>query len=173
MSMRWMTLFAVGFFALLVEAQINPARAKYVDIQVSPARPWTDALLDLQPGDVIKITARSTASPDASSRTPVCDPGKPVEEGGKHASLPLPSATPGALIAKLHGENDTPILVGASRELHIDKPSHLLLGMNLSAIPTCYGGFAVRIERIPAGKSAITARDANNETGVDTTPKGV
>lgn len=131
-----------------VQAQA-PAPAKEVTIQISAAHPWVDAGLDLHAGDVVKISATQALS-TASACNPAGLGGAPPDQG----TLPLPSAAPGSLIARLHGDNSTPVLVGAQRELKIEDASHVKLGMNFSGKPTCDGAIAVKIEKTAAESAA-------------------
>lgn len=102
-------------------------------VSVSTTQAWTDTKLDLQPGDQLTITATNEKS---------CNP--QGVSGGKASSLPLASATPGALIAKLQ-ENATPQLVGNSAELKADAAGHLYLGVNGTSV--CSGSFSVSIHQ--------------------------
>lgn len=68
--------------------------------------------------------------------------------------MPLPDASVGALIARLHAHGAVPVLVGSSREFHIAEPSHLTLGMNFSGTALCQGTIAVTVRVIPAASSS-------------------
>lgn len=128
--------------ALRIHAQ-SSAEPHDLTIQVSPAQAWTDTGLDLQPGDTVKISAIiSSASSEADACVPAGRSGA-AEEG----KLPLPSAPPGALIARLHGEGSVPVLVGAERDLKIEEASHLFLGMNSSGKSVCHGKIDVKIQK--------------------------
>jgi hypothetical protein len=106
---------------------------------------WTDTGLDLQSGDVVEIFA--SAAPSSVCDGTACDPNG-VNSTVSKGDLPLSSATPGALIARLHAQGAA-LLVGASRELHIDGPSHLLLRMNMGSTVPCEGALSVKVHRIP------------------------
>src|SRR5581483_3198130 len=121
-------------------------------MQVSPAQPWTDTGLDLQTGDMIKITA-SAASTAPSS----CQPAGAAGSAANSGRLPLPTAPAGALIARPPGEGSVPVLVGGGRELSGEEPSHLFLGMNFPGTPACQGVIAVEIHK--------TANTASGEAG--------
>jgi len=119
--------------------------------QVSAGQAWTDTGLDLQPGDIVKISATSLADDSGTGATP-CDPAG-VSGAGGQANLPLTSANPGALIARLHAHGASPLLVGAGREVRVEEASHLFLGMNSSDVPVCRGGLAVKVQRIPGSEA--------------------
>jgi len=140
-------------------AQVT-STAKDFTVQVSTAQPWTDSGLDLQTGDVLEISAAASSEKQAVSGVPACD-AKGVTGAAQTADLPLPSAPPGALIARLHMQGTYPVLVGASTELHIEEPSHLMLGMNMSGTPLCHGALAVKLHVIPAGSSATTSQQTS------------
>ena len=142
------------FFAPFLGAQVTTT-AKSITVQVTTTEAWTDSGLDLQSGDSVEISAAEPKP--ASSGLPACSP-KGVAGGSDTASLPLPSAAPGALIARLHAQGAAPVLVGASTNLHIEEASHLFLGMNISGTVPCQGELAVTLRVVPAGTSAADAQ---------------
>src|ERR1700757_4271941 len=76
--------------------------------RITPSTAWTDTGFNLQPGDTVNITAVPASS---DSHAKPCDPaGLGGGSSVSTASLPVPEAGPGALIAKLEG-NASPILV--------------------------------------------------------------
>jgi hypothetical protein len=116
-------------------------------VQVSPAQAWTDTGLDLQAGEVISITASAGPSTSATQGLPACDPAGITNSSAGSGALPLTSAAPGALIARLHAQGAAPLLVGASNDLQIQESSHLYLGLNLSGDPPCQGSITVKVHR--------------------------
>lgn len=121
--------------------------------QVLPAQPWVDTGIDLQSGDVVKISATPIPPGQNVPGLPLCNPAGIATTGSSDA-LPLPTAPPGALIARLHGNAAPPVPVGASTELRLEAPSRLFLGMNWSATAACQGGFAINLQKIPGASSA-------------------
>jgi hypothetical protein len=77
----------------------------------------------------------------------------------------MPSAPAGTLIARLHVQGAAPILVGPSNTLHIEEPSHLLLGLNLPGSPPCQASLMVKVHRIPAGSKATSNTDSQKSRG--------
>jgi len=131
--------------ALAVAAQLaaqSTAGSKDITIQVSPAQAWVDTGLDLQAGDVVKISASQTSSAPSA-----CNPGGLPGGANDSGVLPMPGAAAGALIARLHGVNSVPVVVGAERELQIAEASHLFLGMNVSGKAVCQGDIPVKIHK--------------------------
>jgi hypothetical protein len=133
--------------------------AQAITVQVTTAQPWADSGFDLQPGDVVEISA-AVSSDRAASGAPACDPKGVPSAGSTAANLPLPTAPVGALIARLHSQGAAPLLVGASNQLHVAEASHLSLGMNISGTAPCQGVLAVKVHVIPAGSSASSTKDA-------------
>src|SRR5215472_6648601 len=128
--MRRVTLlpFTLAFVSQLTAQSGSSPRQ--LSFHLSPTPAWTDTGLTLQAGDAVMISAASSGSPQSG-----CDPAG-TGSGGNTASLPVPDAHPGALIARL--EVDTPaMLIGAQREINIDKAAHLFLGLNGPAAPAC------------------------------------
>ena len=105
-------------------------------ISVPTTQPWTDAGIDLKAGDVVNLSV-ATGSESGS-----CNP---VGEGEPSAKLPVPSAAPGALIAKLSAEDPAPVLVGAIKLVPVTQPGHLFLGVNASGNAPCKGAFNVKV----------------------------
>ena len=151
---KWM-VFASLVLSVRFVAQTNSSSP--LEFHIAPAAGWTDTGLDLQSGDVVKITAEPSISSEkqTDSGLPACSPAG-VNNVSK-PDLPLPSAPAGALIARLHSQGATAILVGSSSDLKIVEASHLFLGMNTSAKPSCQGGFAVKVEK-------VSAETANGQT---------
>jgi LssY-like putative type I secretion system component LssY len=102
------------------------------NLVVSSNHAWTDSNLDLRQGDVMQITAD-------------------VKGACKPASLPVSTALPGPLIAKIG--DGTPFLIGSQKTLNIDQPGHLFLGLNASGKPSCGGDIEVRLQltTVPVG----------------------
>jgi LssY-like putative type I secretion system component LssY len=116
-------------------AAIAPAAGNDYSFDVSTTQPWTDTGVDLQTGDVLNITAGSSKK---------CDPLS--VSGGSTEGLPVASALPGALIAKLQAQG-VPIPVGSSKEVNVDAAGHLFLGINAGDNPPCKRSFAVKVHR--------------------------
>jgi LssY C-terminus len=165
-----MSRLSVLSFAFLISSALylsaQSTSASPLEFQVTAAQAWTDTGLDLQSGDVVKISATSSISaerPTASS-APVCDPAG-LSSAASSGSLPLPSAAPGALIARLHGQGSAPVLIGATNELRIQEQSHLFLGMNISGTPPCQGGFTVTVQKNSAGATQSREEQLKSQLG--------
>lgn len=141
-------LLALATLASQVAAQSSPATNE-ITIRLSSAKPSVDTGLDLHSGDLVKITA-SPASPASSA----CNPAGLTPASAATDALPLPAAPSGALIARLHGQGSTPVLIGSEHELKIEEASHLLLGMNFSGKPSCDGDMVVTVLKTPADSAA-------------------
>jgi LssY C-terminus len=128
-----MVPFALGL-AIQGVAPSNPSTGAAGDYSftISTSQPWTDTGVDLQSTDHLAITAASAG----------CDP-RGVS-GATGASLPIPNALPGALIAKLQVQG-APVLVGPATDLKVHEVGHLFLGVNASGAPPCAGSFSVKV----------------------------
>ena len=146
MTRRIWTLNLLTLAFLLVcqsVAQTTPAAAPApgndYSFNVSTTQPWTDTGVELQTGDVLEITAGGSQ---------VCDP---LGVSGAFAqNLPLASALPGALIAKMQAQG-SPVLIGSSKEVKADAPGQLFLGINAADKSPCKGSFAVKVHRQAQG----------------------
>ena len=160
--MRRSVLFFLTL-AVVVPVQAQSAsnyRELAFEISASPA--WTDTGLNLEPGDTVTIAAVPATSTPSDSAVKRCDPAGLSNGSANAAGLPVPEAGPGALIAKLQADA-SPILIGARSELHIDKTSHLFLGMNVSGTPACQGGFEVKVQT-PGSESEDTNPSTTQQT---------
>ena len=113
----------------------TPAAGNDYSFNVSTTQPWTDTGVDLQTGDALNITASGTQS---------CDPQGVT--GASTQTLLVATALPGALIAKLQAQG-TPLLIGSSKEVNVEAPGHLFLGVNAGNNPPCRGTFVVKVHR--------------------------
>jgi hypothetical protein len=113
--------------------------------QVSPASPWTDTGLNLETGDTVTISVAKVSADSSDTGGKRCDPTGVNDASSTAASLPVPEAGPGALIAKLQASAPA-VLVGARTELRVDTASHLFLGMNMAGTPPCQGTFEVKVQ---------------------------
>jgi len=140
---RWaLTLVVLVVFSFVIRqgtAQTGSSNTKPsgddYSFQVSTTQAWTDTALDLQAGDVIDITA------DGEQK---CNPAG--VSGAATENLPVADALPGALIARLQSEA-SPVLIGSSKEVKVDAPGHLFLGVNAGDKPPCKGSIAVKVHR--------------------------
>jgi hypothetical protein len=156
------TVLLVSVSRLGAQSSSSPQELKF---QVSPASSWTDSGLDLQSGDTLTIAGVANASStDATNTMPACDPKGVSGATGQNAGLPLASAPSGALIAKLHAHGALPLLIGASRELHVTESAHLFLGLNMAGTPPCQGSLTVTVRRIPGSASNASAQGTGDES---------
>jgi LssY C-terminus len=137
---RWIFALKVVVIASLVVCQTvaqttTPAAGNDYSFNVSTTQLWTDTGVEFTTGDALTITASGTQS---------CDPQGVA--GAATQSLPVATALPGALIAKL-GAQGTSQLVGSSKEINVDAPGHLFLGVNNAGKAACEGTFVVKVHR--------------------------
>ena len=165
MSRVWIFLFAALALASCPLKAQTTSTVQELTFQISTSSSWTDTGLDLQAGDLVKISATAAGAGDESSGAQACNPAG-LSSSTASENLPLPGANPGALIARLHAHGAAPILVGTGREVRVDEPSHLFLGMNGSSAPPCRRSLTVQVQKIPGGSAA-----ANSAT-TQQTPRG-
>lgn len=140
---------------------VSPALAQDSTFVVPTSQTWVDTGLDLQPGDLVQISATGSGSSGAAG----CDPGG-MSGAASNANLPLPSVPAGALIARLRAEGAVPLLIGSSHDLHITEVSHLFLGVNVAGDPPCQGKFAVKVHRLVSGapeNARVSSADSATE----------
>jgi hypothetical protein len=124
--------------------------------QVSTDQSWTDTGLDLRTGDVLEISA------SVAEGTHACNPKGMATSEANVATLPLATAPPGALLARLHSQGALPLLVGAGTTLNVEEAAHLYLGLNASS-PVCQGAVAVKVRKISAGSAESEGQQSRKE----------
>jgi hypothetical protein len=139
---RALKIGAIAYLAVCqalaqTESTATPATGNDHSFNVSTTQPWTDTGVDLQTGDILNITASSAQK---------CDPLGVSGASPQGSDLPVADALPGALIAKLQAQG-TPVLIGGSKEVKVDAPGHLFLGINAGSKPPCKGSFIVKVHR--------------------------
>lgn len=146
------SLLAIFSIPVLTRAQTIAAPFDKT-VEVTPSQKWADSGLDLHPGDLVEVSATTTGGGDQP-----CDPQGLVADGAASGKLPLDSALPGALIAKLQEKSDALLFVGAERQFKITEAGRLYLGSNLAETASCSGKYSVKIHVVPGG--------ANQETSI-------
>jgi hypothetical protein len=122
-------------------------------VEVTPSQTWTDSAIDLHPGDLVEISATTVGTGSG-----LCDP-QGLANVSNPGKLPLESALPVSLLAKLQEKSDAPIFVGAARNLKITEAGRLYFGSNLGAPAACTGKYSVEIHVTPgAGADAASIK---------------
>src|SRR5882672_6559225 len=145
-------LFGLTVFASVCVLSAQTPAARGYSFTISTTQTWTDTGVDLAVGDIVAIIASMPATSGVPDRHAVtgnsasCDP--QGTKGAADASLPAPSAFPGALIAKTEAQGP-PAVVGSNKEIEVVAAGHLFLGVNNGAGPACTGTFAVKVRITP------------------------
>ncbi len=122
---------------------------KTVEIELS--QKWSDTGVDLHPGDLLQLSATTIGGGDQ-----LCDP-QGLMGLANTGKLPLESALPAALLAKLQEKSDSLQFVGAARQLKVTEAGRLYLGTNLAGKPSCSGKYSVKIHLVPGGSNEGTS----------------
>ena len=152
---------------LFAQALTGPASPRDYHFTISSRQSWTDTGVDLQAGDQleIKATAAMGAGPLNSQSTKPCQPQGQSGTSVASETLPVPSAPPGALIAKLKS-GASPVLIGTGKDLPSSESGHLFFGINAAGPPACTGDFAVSVHLVPqADNSKPSAQPGNAQSG--------
>ncbi len=150
------SILSVGLFVVPAISAQAGAEARDYSFTISTAQPWTDTGVDLKVGEVLQIDSRTGEN---------CDPAG--VSGSASTGLPVVSAPAGALIARLQAQG-VPVLIGSGREVKVESPGHLFLGVNASGTPPCSGSFAVKVN--VATGAALTAPAAGNSLTATSQP---
>ncbi len=154
-----------GGFTAAISAQVDATAASSRDFSytISTSQPWTDTGMNLQSGDRLEISAAPAAAsggvPDRHAIAgATCDPNG--ETGAaKSGNLPVADAPPGSLIVRLQAQGSA-LAVGSSKEIRVEAPGHLFLGVNADGAPSCAGSFAVKVRVISSTESAPASTTA-------------
>ena len=136
-------------------AQTTPTIAAPFDktVEITPSQKWTDSGIDLHAGDRLEISASATEKGDRA-----CDPQGDSGLAGS-GKLPVESALPGTLIAKLQDKASDIEFVGAERNLKVAEAGHLYLAANLAGPASCTGKFSVKVHVVPgAANEALSIK---------------
>ena len=126
-------------------AQQTAAAPTDKTVEIAPSQKWTDTGIDLHPGDLLQLTATTTGSGNS-----LCDP-QGVMGLANAGKVPVESALPGALLAKLQEKANIAEFIGAERRLKITEAGRLYLGANLGGSASCSGKYSVKIHLVPGG----------------------
>jgi LssY C-terminus len=155
--------FATGWLAVALLSPATWAQAGQTtktialpvdkNVEVAPSPNWVDTGIDLHPGDALEISATTTGGGNSP-----CDP-QGLPDLGNAGKLPLGTALPGALIAKLQEKAPAPVFVGPNRQLKITEAGRLYLGSNVGGAVSCAGKYSVKIHVVPgAGNEAVSIK---------------
>jgi Ca2+-binding EF-hand superfamily protein len=109
---------------------------------VSAQRAWADTGIDLQPGDIVTITATGRVNYSAA-RDAVAEPGGAAGRAAT-AAAPMPHMDIGTLIARIG--NSEPFVVGANLDsLRAPRAGRLFLGVNDDVLTDNSGQFQASI----------------------------
>ena len=138
------------------------------ELDVAGASQLTDTGIELVAGDQVMITAAgSIQTSGGQSSGP-----EGLARGWRDLlrTLPVNSAGGGALIGRI-GDSAAavPFLVGASKQLTVDSPGHLFLGINQATGEQSSGSLHVNIKIVPAGGPPAGAQPASTaDSGLST-----
>ncbi len=122
---------------------------KTIEIEVS--QKWHDTGIDLHPGDSLDLSATTVGSGDQ-----LCDP-QGVMGLTNTGKLPMESALPAALLAKLQEKSDALQFIGAERQWKVTEAGRLYLGTNVAGKLSCSGRYSVKIHLVPGAGNEATS----------------
>jgi Zn-dependent protease with chaperone function len=162
------TAAAAGSPASVSSLPAAPAKTRKLayELDVPGASQWTDTGIDLVAGDRVVITAAGSIQTSAAQASGP----EGLARGWRDLlrALPVNNAGGGALIGRI-GDSAAavPLLVGASKELTVNSPGRLFLGINQSTGEQSSGSFRVTVKLVPAETQAASPQPA------DTTSAGL
>ena len=151
---------------IFAQAVSGPASPRDYHFTISSRQSWTDTGIDLQAGDQleIKATAALGGGPLNSESPKPCQPEGQSETAVASQTLPVPSAPPGALIAKLKSRAGA-VLIGTGKDLRSTESGHLFFGINAAGPPACTGDLAVSVHLLPQANSQPSAQPGSAPSG--------
>ncbi len=137
--------------ALFPASAQAPAAPTDKSLEIEVSQKWSDTAIDLHPGDLLQLSATTTGSGEQ-----LCDP-QGIMGVSNTGKLPLESALPAALLAKLQEKSDSLQFIGAARQLKITAAGRLYLSTNIAGKPPCAGKYSVKIHLVPGGANEVTS----------------
>jgi Zn-dependent protease with chaperone function len=156
------TAAPAGSPASVFSSSAAPAKTRKLayELDVPGASQWTDTGIDLVAGDRVVITASGSIQTSAAQASGP----EGLARGWRDLlrALPVNSAGSGALIGRI-GDSAAavPFLVGASKELAVNSPGRLFLGINQPAGEQSGGSFRVSVKLVPAETQAASPQPAD------------
>lgn len=139
------------------------------ELDIPGASQWTDTGIEIVANDRVVITASGTIQNSAAQKSGP----EGVARGWRDMlkTLPVNSAGNGALIGRMgDAAAAVPFLVGASKELTVNNPGHLFLGINQATSEQSGGSFHVSVKLVPAEQAAAGAQPSDTtSTSLSTT----
>ncbi|GIU78715.1 MAG: hypothetical protein KatS3mg005_1953 [Bryobacteraceae bacterium] len=140
--------------AWLALAASTPAPAQKAAVTLDGRQTWVDTGLDVQPGDLVRITATGRLKyPDAREEA--------TPDGLKRGwldlirAMPLNDAGRGAVIGRVgEGAAARPFLVGSRRESRMTAAGRLFIGVNQNSSPSG-GEYQVAVEILEKAGAAL------------------
>jgi hypothetical protein len=136
-------------------APAAPAEKKLSkEFDIPANRQWTDTGLDLTMGDRVALAGQGEIQYKALAVTP---------QGMRRSwqdllrSLPVNAAGVGALVGRIGDSTAEPFLVGAQKEVRVNHPGRLFLGVNVAANDAGTGNFQVTVDVFSGGASPASA----------------
>jgi hypothetical protein len=144
-----------------------PAKTRELafELDVPGTNQWTDTGIELVSGDQVVISAAGNIQTSAGQGAGP----EGLARGWRDLlrALPVNSAGGGALIGRFGDSAAAPFLVGASKQLTVDSPGHLFLGINQVAGEQSGGSFHVNVKLVPVGDAPAGAQPvAASATGL-------
>lgn len=159
----FVVLFTLLFGTHAFSQSEVPTSSRDFSYTITTSQPWTDTGVDLQAGDSLEISAAVPASNGVPDRHAIaastCDPNG-AADAPKTGDLPAANVAPGALIVKLDSQGSA-VLVGSAKQIKVDSPGHLFLGVNGGGNSPCMGSFAVKV-RITSATAASPSAPATS-----------
>lgn len=134
------------------------------NLEISAASPWTDTGVDVEPGDKVTITSEGVLTMLGASITPE---GMTRSWRDVIRSLPVNSAGPGALIARIgDGSAVVPFLIGAKKEFTVNRPGRLFLGINHGTDDRFDGAFKTTVHVVKPYKTTVAVAECKFDTAL-------
>jgi len=166
---RWFLMLLV----YIVPISAQTAR----EIDVSPGAGWVDSGVDLQVGDIVRVTASGDLQYTNAKQSNGPE-GLPRAFTDLIRVMQLNDAGRGALIGRI-GTSDAakPFLLGANGSHEARAPGHLFLAVNQAPQDQATGSYHVKVERTAATVPAAGKRDVRvptfSQSQLDSLPKRV
>ncbi|MGA3210158.1 MAG: LssY C-terminal domain-containing protein [Terriglobales bacterium] len=146
---------------------VGSTTPRVYQVEVTPAKPWTDTRIDVWPGEKLRFNASGIVGYHHGKKFGPDGKGRGFVDLGRDYSLP--NAGHGALIGRVgSGEGAQPVLIGESLQFEVPVAGRLFLGLNQGEKDgeNASGSFHVKIEVLSAGSSITVPLAGPAETPI-------
>ncbi len=155
---KWLWLVGVCLWGLAVASGQTPGTARVSQkVQVPGTKQWTDTGIDVATGERVVVVAQGEIRYLAKLAGPA---GLPRDWRDLLRSLPVNGAGGGTLIGRIGDAPAVPFVIGAKKEVTVNRGGRLFLGLNQGEKEAGEGNFEVQVDVFSASAGSAPVATA-------------